>query len=168
MTAESDAGEALAAADEALALIRSGAGGNAQTAASCTAALIRAARGDTSGAAQDIKAAVEHEARIGYRVAIAIDSAVAALVLAGDPGSHHGAGVLAGAITGPVLRHYPAFIGGNHQDRYDEALAHVATVLGHDRFAEAKRIGAAMTLDQIVSYTLDHLDALAQSGATGE
>jgi len=152
---------ALAAADEAILLVRSGAGGNANTAASCTAALIRSARGDASGAARSIRGAVEHEARVGYRLALAIDLAVSALVLAGDPSTFDAAATVSGAVAGPALGHYPAFLGGNHEDRYHDALAHVASVLGPHHFAEAERTGAAMTLDEIVAYTLEHLAALA-------
>ena len=47
------------------------------------------------------------------------------------------------------------------QDRYQQRLAQVAATLGAERHADAQQRGAAMTYDQIIAYTLDQLDRLA-------
>ena len=63
--------------------------------------------------------------------------------------------------AGPVLGVFPAFLTPPQQDRYQQRLAQVAATLGAERYADAQQRGAAMTYDQIIAYTLDQLDRLA-------
>jgi len=82
------------------------------------------------------------------------------LVLASLPDAFDAAATLAGAVAGPVLGAFPAFLTPSQRDRYRQRLAHVAATLGADRFGEAQRQGAAMTYDEIVAYALTELDHL--------
>jgi len=165
MVSDEDAEQALTLAVECIRLIDGGAAGNAYSVALQTAALVQSARGNTTDAAGSITAALAFEARAGYRFAIAVDLAIAALVLAASPHGLFPAAVLSGAVAGPVLGSYPAFIGGNHQDRYVQALADVAARLGQEAYARAQAEGAAMTFDEIVAFALDQLAALADASA---
>ena len=153
--------EALAAADEVIGLVEAGAADNSYTPTLQTAALLRSSRGDGLGAARAMHTAIGHESHAGNRPTFTADLTVAVVVLAGRPDSIEAAATLAGAITGPVLGHLHAFLGGLHRDRYEQALADLAATLGDDAYAKAMRDGAAMPYDEIVNFALAHLAAIA-------
>jgi len=75
--------EALAAAEEAIRLVESGAGDQGYTTALQVAATLRAGRGDAAGAAHFVRTAVEHNAWIGNRTELVTFAAVAVVVFAG-------------------------------------------------------------------------------------
>jgi len=72
---------------------------------------------------------------------------------------------LDGAIGGPVLGPMWAFIVGNTRDSYERAAQQASEALGHDAASNAQQQGAAMAYDEIVSFTLDRLARLAESGS---
>ena len=83
------------------------------------------------------------------------------LVFAGDAATLEAAAVVEGAAPGAFQGSWSLVHSEGHRSRYTKALADVATALGPDAFGEAQRRGAAMTYDEIVSYTLARLDHLA-------
>ena len=154
--------EALAAAEESVRLTEAGAGDIGYSLALSLGATLRAAAGDHAGAARALRTAVVHEAGTGNRNSMATAVNRTALVLAGLPDTFEAAATLAGAITGPVLGVFPVVLTPPQQDRYRQRLAQVAATLGAERYGDAQQRGAAMTYDQIVAYTLDQLDRLAE------
>jgi hypothetical protein len=153
---DQDPHEALLAADESLRLIDAGAGAaeSAHSSVAMTAAILRSAEGDFNGAAQALLGAVRHEAQVGGRGLLAANLRVAVVVLAGTPNRFPAAATLAAAADGPMLGHYPKFLIGNQQDRYEHATTKIATNLGPDVYAEAQRRGAAMSYDEIIDFAL--------------
>jgi hypothetical protein len=107
---EENSEEALAAAEEAIGLVEAGAADSGYTPALQTAALLRSDRGDSPGAARAMHAAIEYESHTGNRLTSSANITVAVVVLAGQPDAVEAAATLAGAITGPVLGHLPAFL----------------------------------------------------------
>jgi hypothetical protein len=153
--------EALAAAEESVRLIEAGAGDTVYSVALSLGAILRAATGDHASAARALRTAIVHEAGTGARTGMAAAVNRTALVLAGRPATFEAAATLAGAVAGPVLGLFAAWLTPAQQDRYRRGLAELAATLGAERYADAQRRGAAMTYDQIVGYTLEQLDRLA-------
>ena len=153
--------EALAAAGESVRLTEAGAGDSGYSAALSLGAIIRAGAGDHAGAARDLRTAIVHEAGTGNRVGMAAAVNRTALVLACRPDTFEAAATLAGAVAGPVLGVFPAYLTQPQEDRYRQRLAEGVATLGAERYADAQQRGAAMTYDEIIAYTLDQLDLLA-------
>jgi len=152
---------ALAEAEECIRLVESGAGDASYSPALQTAALLHAAAGDTTGAARCVLIAIDHDARTGRRLYVPVDIAIAAVVLAVSPDGLVPAAVLAGAVSGPVFGHINLYIRGSQRDRYDRVIKDVSHGLGPDTDTRSQQQGAAMTYDEIISYTVDQLDRLA-------
>ena len=168
MLFEEDPDEALAAAEESIRLVEAGAADWAYSPALQVPALLRSARGDGVGAARALLTAVEYQARVGNRVQMSIDLAVAVLVLASSEDTFEPAATLAGAISGPTLRHLPGLDDSDGRKRYSRTLATVAAYLGTEAYSAAQQSGASMTYDEIVAYTLERLDRLAGPSAEAD
>ena len=153
--------EALTAAEESVRLIEAGAGDTAYSGALSLGATLRAAGGDYAGAAGALRTAIVHDAATGNRNSMAAAVTCTALVLAGLPDTFEAAATLAGAGAGPVLGVVPALLTRPQQDRHQHGLTEVAATLGAERYADAHQRGAAMTYDQIIAYTLEQLDRVA-------
>jgi len=159
---------ALAAAEEAMRLIETGAGEVSYSPTAHIAAAIRVTTGDPEGAARAIRAAIAHEARLGNRALLTANLRVTTAVLGTSRIGLDTAAVLLGAITGPVLGRYPMMFSPRLRAIYEDALTDVETALGPDAYAAAQQRGAAMSYDQIVSFTLDRLARIAESGSVSE
>jgi len=164
MLFEEEPVEALAAAEESIRLVEVGAADWAYSPALQVRALLRSARGDSIGAARALQTAVGYQARVGNRVQMSIDLAVAVLVLASSEDTFEPAATLAGAISGPTLRHLPGLADSDGRKRYSRALATIAAHLGTGTYAAAQQSGASMTYDEIITFTLTHLSSLAANG----
>jgi predicted ATPase/class 3 adenylate cyclase len=154
---------AIAAAEEAMRFVESGANDTSYNGAHI-AALLLADRGETARAARTIRGAAEHHARLGQRTLLAGSLRVAIVVLAATPPGRDAAATLVGAINGPILNHFTGFP-HDRGKRYDEAVAALVTALARDDYATAQQRGAAMTYDEIVAYTHAQLDRLAESSS---
>ena len=102
--------EALAAAEESVRLTEAGAGDTGYSPALSLGATLRAAAGDHAGAARALRTAIVHEAGTGNRNNMANAVNCTALVLAGLPDTFEAAATLAGAVAGPVLGVFPAWL----------------------------------------------------------
>jgi predicted ATPase/class 3 adenylate cyclase len=161
-----DPDAALTAAEEAVRLVEGGEGGFVQTAsdnnysaALQTAALARQQRGEVAEAARSIRTAVAYQERQGNRMVGTTDLAVAAIVLASLEGAAEAVAVVVGALTGPLLSRFPAYIAGPERTAYEQALAVARAALGPGAFEAAGRRGAAMSFDEILAFTIGALDA---------
>jgi len=153
--------DALAAAEESIRLTQGGAGDSGYDAALNYAAMARAGRGDYPGAARAVRSGIAHSARSGNRSQVGFNLTVAALVLAGVADTFEAAATLGGAVAGPLFGIDSSWLAPRQHDRYEYALAGVATALGSQGYANAQQRGAAMDYDEIVTYTLDQLGYLA-------
>ena len=153
--------DALADAEEAIRLVESGAGDSGYASLLQTATMLRAARGDIALAAAAMRTNIEFYARTGQRALMSAIVPFLVLVFAGDAATLEAAAVVEGAAPGAFQGSWSLVHSEGHRSRYTKALADVATALGPDAFGEAQRRGAAMTYDEIVSYTLARLDHLA-------
>ena len=154
--------EALPAVEESVRLTDAGAGDTAYSPALTLRATLQDRAGDQAGAARSLRTAVVFEAGTGNRHNMANAIRVAALVLAGRPDTFDAAATLAGAIAGPVLGVFPVvWFTPSQQHRYQQDLAQAAATLGTRRYTDAQEEGAAMIYDQIVAYTLEQLDRVA-------
>jgi len=159
--------KALGAAEEAIRLVEAGAGDTTYTAALQTVGWLLVASGDIAGAARAVHTAIRYETGTGNRMMIASALPIAVVVLSSHPESFPAAAELSGAINGPVLEQFPVFLGSN-KDPFERALAEVASALGPGTYGENREHGAAMTYDDIVSFTLDQLNRLAETGAVAD
>jgi hypothetical protein len=153
--------EALAAADESVRLTDAGAGDVGYTGALSVGAMIRADRGDKIGASRAMRSAVRHNAKTGLWNMLSFSVQVATFVLAGVPDTVEAAATLAGALTGPVLGVFPQFLRPQQWVHYQQRLAEVTAALDEQFYADTRERGTVMTYDQIVAYTLEQLDRLA-------
>ena len=152
---------ALAAIEEAIGLIEAGAGDSLYPMLLMDAAVLRTDAGDMAGAARTLRTAVDHAVRTGDRTHVTDAVAVATFVLAGHPARLAAAATLDAARHGPVLGPIPATFSAIHQTRIGTAREHVTSSLGPDAAAKARQLGAAMTYDEIIAYTLDQLSRIA-------
>jgi predicted ATPase/class 3 adenylate cyclase len=154
--------EALAAAEECMRLIETGAGDVSYSPTAQIAATLRVTAGDPLGAARAMRAAIAHEARIGNLGLLTSNLRVTTAVLGTSRTGLDTAAVVVGAITGPVLGRYPVMFSPYFRAIYQRALKDVETALGPDAYAAAQQRGAAMSYDEIVAYSLEQLDRLAE------
>jgi len=161
---EQDPDEGLQSAEDAIRLVDAGASDTVHANAAFVVATVRSARGDARGAARSLRSAIERVVAQGRREVLAPLIRVAVLVLAANPSGFKPAATVSGAADGPILGHY-ARLTNVTRDRYDLALVTVATGIGENDYAKAVHDGAEMTYDDIVTYTLDQLDRLAESGS---
>jgi len=157
--AQEDSEEALAAAEEAVRLVDSGAGDSGYGAALQTAAELRVLAGDTARAAEAVCKSIRHTIRIGSRVSM--DSiTIAVLLLAGDPDRHEAVATVGGALDAAEAGQFPSLLSASLSDRCNRAVIAASAALGGDRSAEARQHGAVMTYDEVLTYTLDQLALL--------
>jgi len=149
--------EALAAAEEAIRLVESGAGDQAYTTALQVAATLRASRGDVAEAAHLVRAALRHDERVGNRTELVTFAAVAVALLADRPETMAAAATLDGAIGGPLLGPMWAFVVGNTRHAYERAAGRVTEALGATAAGAARRAGAELSYDEIVAFIIDEL-----------
>ena len=123
-------------------------------------ATLRDAAGDHTGAARGLCTAIVHEAGTGNRNILAGAVKVAAVVLAGRSDSFEAAATLTGAVDGPLLSVFPAWLTPSQLHLCQQRLAQVATALGPGRYRDARQRGAAMSYDEIIAYALDQLTVL--------
>jgi tetratricopeptide (TPR) repeat protein len=156
-----DPDEALAFAEQAIALFRAGASGSVLGHVLPIRAQLRARDGDIPGAVGDLREAITYSHGKGDKVMlmVAFDRGISvfdSLHLA-EP-----AAVLAGVVLrGPlaVLSVLP------QAERDDRAvlLDQVRTVIGRTAYERAVAQGAAMNTDEAIRYALDQLDAAETS-----
>ena len=160
--------EALAAAEEAIALVERGAGGLQQTgvgennysAALQTAAMARARRGEVVQAVQALRSALAHQSRLGNRMVASTDLGVAVIVLGDIPSGLDTAVTLAGALRGPALARFPAYLAGPERAAFERVLDEARTALGDAAFERAEAAGAELSFDETLSFALQSLDDL--------
>jgi predicted ATPase len=161
------ADESLAAAAEAVRLVREGAGDVIYAAALQTLAMLHLHFGDPVAAARDARAAIEDDARNGRRVWLANDLYVGAEVLATDPATIAAAAALRGALEGPAFVEYPMFFQeplqtlGSMPRRH--GLADLDLALGDVAYAAAYQSGTRMSYDEIIEFALAQLGQLVSN-----
>jgi len=156
--------EARAAAEETMRLVEAGAADHGPYGiAAWVVAVVGIADGDTAGAARAIRAAVEQAARVGWRLGLAGSLRYATLVVAASAEGSEAAATLIGATNGPVLGRFASSFSSFGLPG-DRALEQVSSALGHNQYAQAERHGEEMTYDEIIAYTRDQLDRLADFG----
>jgi predicted ATPase/class 3 adenylate cyclase len=155
--AHDDPDEALAFAEQAIALSRSGASGMVFGHVLPIRAQLRARNGDVSGAVCDLREAITHSHGTGDKVMlmVAFDRGISVFDALGltEP-----AAILAGVVLrGPlaVLSILPP------AEREDRAvlLERVRTLIGRTAYERAVAQGAAMNANEAVTYALDALDS---------
>jgi hypothetical protein len=148
--------EALAFADESIALTRAGASGSVFGHLLPIRAQLRAANGDAAGAVRDLREALTYTVDTGDKVMlmVAFDRGISVFHSLGlaEP-----VAVLAGVVLrGPlvVLSILP------QAERRDRAvlLDQVRELIGGDTYERDLAQGAAMTGDEVVAYALEQLD----------
>ena len=162
--ARDDPDEALAFAEQSIALTRAGASGATLGHVLPIQAQLRARNGDTSGAVRDLREAFTYSHDKGDKVMlmVAFDRSINVFDALGLT---EAAATLAGvALRGPlaVLSILPS------AERDDRAvvLAHVQALIGRSGYEQAIQRGAAMSGDQAVTYALDQLDAIGTQELT--
>jgi len=154
--------QALAAAQESIELVDSGAGNSTYGAVLQIAAALHTARGDIASAASAIRAAVAHEARVGgSRIILVTLIALAAQVLATRAEGVEAAAALSGAVTGPLFGPIRLLLRGPQLERYQQTMADLAVSLGAETHGNAQHDGATMDTDTIINFTLSRLAALS-------
>jgi hypothetical protein len=149
--------EALSAADESAGLVEAGAGDAGSSGTLQDASMIRTINGDYVGAARAVLAAIEHEAATGVRTAMAMNVVSAVIVLSRLAGELEAAAMLDGAVTGPVLSHAESLVDPFRRQVYESGLVCIAEGLGEAKASEARRGGARMPYDEIVTFAIDTL-----------
>ena len=160
--------EALAAAEEAISLVERGAGGTTQTgvgennysAALQTAAMARVRRGEAAPALRALRAALAHQARLGNRMVASTDLGVAVIVLGAVPGGYEPAATLAGALQGPALARFPAYLAAPERAAFDRCLDEARRSLGSARYLAAEARGAELSFDETLAFALESFDRL--------
>jgi hypothetical protein len=160
---ENDPRQAVAEAEESVRLIEAGAGDANYTASLATIAIVRESQGDNIGAARAMHTLMAHDARDGRRLSFATYLPLAVNVLAGAPHSEQAVAILGGTVGGPALGRFQSFLAASDLDRYNDALTRVSATLGPESYADARRRGATMSYDEIVSFTLTHLARIAHT-----
>jgi hypothetical protein len=157
-----DPDEALAFAEQAIALFRAGASGSVLGHVLPIRAQLRARNGDASGAVRDLREAITYSQDKGDKVMlmVAFDRGISVF---GSLGLAEAAAVLAGVVLrGPlaVLSILP------QAERDDRAifLQRVRARIGQAVYERAAAQGAAMTDDEAVTYALDQLDTADANG----
>jgi hypothetical protein len=148
--------QALAFAEESIALTRAGASGSVLGHLLPIRAQLRAANGDTASAVRDLREAITYTQDTGDKVMlmVAFDRGISVFHSLGlaEP-----AAVLAGVVlSGPlaVLSILP------QAERDDRAalLDHVRSLIGRTTYERDMARGAAMNADEAVTYALEQLD----------
>jgi predicted ATPase len=150
--------EALAALDQSVALARRGAGTIALPIALTFAALAAASLGDADGARARLRAAVEECVR-NDDWAILTQGIDAAVDIFSYRGEARAAAVLAGAVEttlAPLRAPYVASRGPGRAVRTAN-LARARETLGESRYQQARAEGVAMSREDALAFTLQHL-----------
>jgi hypothetical protein len=162
--ARDDPDEALAFAEQSIALTRAGASGATLGHVLPIRAQLRGQNGDTSGAVRDLREAFTYSHDKGDKVMlmVAFDRSINVFDALGLT---EAAATLAGvALRGPlaVLSILPS------AEREDRAvvLAHLQALIGRPGYEHAIQRGASMNSDQAVTYALDQLDAIGTQELT--
>jgi predicted ATPase/class 3 adenylate cyclase/DNA-binding SARP family transcriptional activator len=155
----SDAPRALGIFEECVALVQGGAGGNIVIGgALAEVGRLRARAGDPIGAVQALRAAVQHQHDTGDRSSLAghLLKAIAPLVQLHQP---EPAAVLGSIVDKGSLA---PFLLASEEERRErqEAMHATRAQLSSDAYDSALARGAAMTYDEVVTYTLGELDRL--------
>jgi predicted ATPase/class 3 adenylate cyclase len=155
--------EALAALDEAIALMRTIGQTSTLGHTLALAALIRARRGDRFGALSALREAIEQSYDLGDRpqVITALERSVPALIALDEPEL---ACILAGVTSGPL-----AELGVVPEpDRHDaqQALDHVRVEFGAERFEQLVAQGKGLKYDGAATEAVSELDQLLTESET--
>jgi hypothetical protein len=163
--------EALDAAEEAISLVERGAGGLTQTgvgesnysAALQTAAMARVRRGEPGPALRALRAALIHQSRLGNRMVASTDLGVSVIVLGAVPGGQEAAVTLAGALQGPALARFPAYLAPLERTAFDQRLDEARRSLGVDRYQAAEARGASFSFDETLAFALESFEQLLEA-----
>ena len=155
--ASSDPGRALASFEECIALVEAGAGGRIVYGGALDGVgQLRASAGDPIGALQALRAAVAYARDSGNFTSFAgsLDGALPVLVQLDYPES---VAVLAGITTRGAFAALGLVSDDEQHDR-NQAMEAAQARLGREVYEHAVALGAAMTDDEALTYTLSELD----------
>ena len=157
-----DAGKALDALEECIALTDAGASDVVYASALEAVARLRAAIGDRRGALEALIAAISFADETGNRTAAAYALWFGVAVIARF-GAHEFAAVSAGIVDKsphmPFLVH-PESTSNPHVTDHARAVEAARAALGNAHYDDLEARGAAMTYEQMVDYALRELRAL--------
>jgi hypothetical protein len=151
-----DPAAALAAFDESITLGRQGASPTMFAATLIYAAGVRVFTGDLPHAARDLREGVERSHQTGFRTTVysGVWAGVEILIRLDHL---ENAAVFDGIASTNTAPEYRTFAGTVTTD-LQAAIASARTAYGPDRYDAAFQVGAQMTYDQAVEYTLGVLD----------
>ncbi len=148
--------EALAFADESIALTRAGASGSVLGHLLPIRAQLGAANGDAAGAVRDLREALTYTLDTGDKVMlmVAFDRGISVFHFLGlaEP-----AAVLAGVVLRGPLAALSILPQAERRDRA-VLLDHVRELIGGDTYERDLTQGAALSDDEVVAYALEQLD----------
>ena len=159
--ARDDPDEALAFAEQSIALTRAGASGATLGHVLPIRAQLRAQNGDTSGAVRDLREALTYSHDKGDKVMlmVAFDRGIKVFEALGLT-------EVVATLAGVVLRGPLAVLSilpSAERDDRAALLTRVQAVIGRSGYDQAMKRGAAMNDDEAVTYALDQLDAIGDS-----
>jgi predicted ATPase/class 3 adenylate cyclase len=151
-----DPDEALAFAEQSIALTRAGASGSVLGHVLPIRAQLRAQNGDAAGAVRDLREAITYSHDKGDKVMlmVAFDRGISVFDFLGltEP-----AAVLAGVVLRSPLAVLSILPQAERDDRA-ALLEHVRTLIGRTAYERAVARGAAMNDNEAITYALDQLD----------